>query len=340
MQKNSPRMTGARSAPWYRFGFATYALTGGAFFLLGFLIFLPSILRYQSAPRPTAVPFPVTVNPMTQTITEDPRVEAMLSASTTLTASIFGTEGLFVQLAAAVINAAPYQALSGGETKAVIIQPGYRKEQVANAFGRALGWSDEQRAAFLADAAANAPTLTEGEFDAGTYVVNASTTPAEVQGMISDQFTADIGSRYASSTQALVPMDEALKIASLLEREAGSNEQMRIISGIIWNRMFADMKLQLDASVQYAKADGTNGVWWPIVKPKDISIKSPYNTYKYFGLPPTPIATPSVAAVLAALNPKQTDCVYYFHDAKGGFHCSATYAQHVALLKQYYGRGK
>jgi UPF0755 protein len=57
-------------------------------------------------------------------------------------------------------------------------------------------------------------------------------------------------------------------------------------------------------------------------------------------LPPTPIANPSVAAVLAALNPKKTTCLFYFHDASAGFHCSDTYEQHVALLKKYYGRGK
>jgi cell division protein YceG involved in septum cleavage len=339
VQKNGPKKPGARGA-WYNFGPKGYSVIGGVFFVLGFLLFLPALIRYESAPRSNGQPFPVTVNPATKTITTDPRVEAMLNASSTLTASIFGVEGLFVHLGAAAINAEPYQALTGGQTKAVVIKPGYRKEQVAHAFGTALEWSPAEEAAFLLNVATSTPTLAEGQFDAGTYVVSASTSPKEVQEMINEQFVADIASRYSSSTQALVPMNVALNIASLIEREAGNADQMRMISGIIWNRIFADMKLQLDASVQYAKAKGTNGVWWPTVKPTDLSIQSPYNTYKFHGLPPTPIATPSVAAVLAALNPKQTDCVYYFHDSKGGFHCSATYAEHVALLKKYYGRGK
>jgi UPF0755 protein len=58
------------------------------------------------------------------------------------------------------------------------------------------------------------------------------------------------------------------------------------------------------------------------------------------GLPPTPIANPSVAAVLAALNPTKTDCLFYFHDRKGDFHCSETYEGHVAALKKYYGQGR
>ena len=87
-----------------------------------------------------------------------------------------------------------------------------------------------------------------------------------------------------------------------------------------------------------AKANKTaGGNWWPNVLPADKYIKSPYNTYMYKGLPPSPIANPSVAAILAALNPVKTDCLYYFNDREGNFHCSSTYAEHVKLLKKYYG---
>jgi UPF0755 protein len=328
-----------KKAPIRRFGFKAYAAIGCACFVVGFFAFLPAIVRLENKP-PAVPPFPVTVDPIHKTIVEDPRVDAMLGTSTPLAAAVFIVNDAFLKLAAAAIDAAPYQALIGGATKAVVIKPGYRKEQVADAFGDALGWSDEQKADFVDQAATSIPTVTEGKFDAATYVVGASTTPEAVQQMISDQFNEDIASRYSSSTAALVPMDEALNIASLIEREAGSVQQMRLISGVIWNRIFSGMRLQLDATVQYAKADGTNDVWWPTVRPKDLSIKSPYNTYLHAGLPPTPIATPSVAAVLAALNPIKTDCLYYFHDNDGQIHCSATYQEHVALLKKYFGRGK
>ena len=112
---------------------------------------------------------------------------------------------------------------------------------------------------------------------------------------------------------------------------------MRLISGIMWNRLFADMNLQIDATLQYAKASNraTNN-WWPKVAPVDKYIKSAYNTYTYKGLPPAPIANPSVAAILAALNPVNTPCLYYFNDKAGDFHCSESYAEHVKLLKKYY----
>ena len=118
-------------------------------------------------------------------------------------------------------------------------------------------------------------------------------------------------------------------------------DAVRAISGIIWNRLFANMNLQIDATLQYAKANSTaTKSWWPKVTPADLSRKSPYNTYVHSGLPPTPIANPSVAAVLAALNPLNTSCMFYFHDNAGRFHCSDTYTEHVTLLKKYFGQGK
>ena len=99
------------------------------------------------------------------------------------------------------------------------------------------------------------------------------------------------------------------------------------------------MKLQIDATLQYVRGSERNG-WWPIVRSRDKYIDSPYNTYLYKGLPPAPISNPSVAAVLAALNPKKTDCMFYFHDQAGGFHCTETYEEHVQMLKKYYGRGR
>jgi UPF0755 protein len=101
------------------------------------------------------------------------------------------------------------------------------------------------------------------------------------------------------------------------------------------------MNLQIDATLQYVKATkSTTGPWWPTVVPADKYHKSPYNTYMQSGLPPTPIASPSVAAIVAALNPVKTSCYFYFHDKLGEMHCAPTYAEHVSLLKKYYGQGK
>jgi UPF0755 protein len=116
---------------------------------------------------------------------------------------------------------------------------------------------------------------------------------------------------------------------------------MRYISGIIWNRLFVGMPLQLDASLQYARGSKiSEKLWWPKVVPNDKYIDSPYNTYENEGLPPAPISNPSVEAVVAALNPRETDCMFYFHDSKGVFYCTENYEDHVAKLKEIYGRGR
>ena len=290
--------------------------------------------------------FPVTVDPKNKLIVENEQVNALFeSAQSPLQAAVQNTGGvlwnIFEWLATTIGNAPLYQGIAAANGRFVTITPGMRKEQAADAFASALLWNTKQKKEFTTAAASSTLPLPEGSFLPGVYVVDVGTAPAEAQAMVNDRFTQQIVSHYGTTTAEMVPLNQALTIASLIQREAGGSDDMRVISGIIWNRLFANMDLQIDATVQYAKANSkSTGSWWPTVTPYDISRKSPYNTYLNHGLPPTPIANPSVASVLAALNPVNTSCLFYFHDKAGQFHCSDTYAQHVALLKKYYGRGK
>jgi UPF0755 protein len=314
--------------------------------VIGISIFsLPTILAADiklADAAPAKAPFPVTVDPINETIIEDPSVEALLEPKTSnLSASVDLAHGIFSWLAKSIAKASVYQQLAGSDIAFVDIKPGYRKEEVAYAFGHELGWSASEQAAFLKQIQATDPKLLEGELVPGTYMVSAAASPSYVQELLGDRFEKDILARYSTSTAELVPVGDTLTIASMLERETRDPAEMRLISGIIWNRLWAGMNLQIDATLQYAKASKTKtGSWWPKVVPADKYIKSPYNTYKYEGLPPGPISSPSTAAVLAALNPKKTDCLFYFHDRKGQMHCTKTYKEHVALLKKYYGQGK
>lgn len=305
---------------------------------------LPSILSVDLAlenQAPAKEPFPVSVDPERELIVVDPEIEAMLvEEPESLVASVGSLEWLFREIAVRISNLPLYTLVAGADQKFVVIYPGNREEEVARAFGSALGWTQKQRADFLKQVHANPPVLEEGQFQPGTYQVSKLMTPEQIQIMIYDRFSKEILERYSTTTAERVPLRDALTIASLLEREAGGWDDMREISGILWNRMFKDMNLQIDATLQYAKATGKGGEWWPKPVPNDKYLKSKYNTYKYSGLPPTPIANPSVAAVVAALNPKKTDCLFYFHDDNGGFHCTKTYEEHVKLLKKYFGRGK
>jgi UPF0755 protein len=289
--------------------------------------------------------FPVTVDPAHKMIHTDPEVETLLATPPTqLPASVGSFHKAFQWLALKVASLPIYQQMAsaaGMPSLFVNISPGMRQEQVASAFGSQLGWKYADRTQFIKEAKALQPTLPQGSTVPGIYFASVND-PKDVATLVDDRFNAEVLSKYSTSTQEQVPLEQAITVASLIQREAGSWDDMRLISGIIWNRIFAGMKLQIDATLQYAEANQKGGKsgWWPSVEPKDKYIKSAYNTYQHAGLPPGPIANPSVAAILAALNPKKTDCLFYFHDPRGQFHCSKTYAEHVKLLRKYYGQGR
>lgn len=297
-------------------------------------------LHLYHFPLPPPVTFPVTVDPVNKIIIEDPAVEARLfREDVSLTAVAFKASDVFDAVAEAVLQTSWYQQLAAASAPRVVtLEPGYRKEQAAVAFGKALGWTKAEQELFLASSSTT-PELLEGGFFPGTYLIDIGTPPETVRSIVDQRFEERILARYASSTEAIVPLQQALTIASIIERETGNIAEMRIISGIIWNRLFAGMNLQIDSTLQYARGTAKNG-WWPVPRPRDKYIDSAFNTYLNPGLPPQPIANSRVTAVLAALNPKKTPCFFYFHDSRGNFHCAETYTEHVTLLKKYYGRGR
>jgi len=127
----------------------------------------------------------------------------------------------------------------------------------------------------------------------------------------------------------------ALKIASIVQREAAGKEDMPLIAGILWNRLLNDQPLEIDATIQYARGNTGSG-WWAPIKASDIDdIDSPYNTYKHKGLPPTPISNPGIDAIDAVLNPTETDCYYYLHDKDRQIHCAKTLEEHEANIDKY-----
>ncbi|MES2014471.1 MAG: endolytic transglycosylase MltG [Patescibacteria group bacterium] len=311
--------------------------------VLSFPAFYSFQLQQEAADR-VSKPFPISVDPTHKAIVENPEVDALFNAkSEPLDTVSMGVSGIFGQIATAIASIPGYEMLGAVGVRFVTIYPGFRQEQVASAFGKVLHWDTKEQKEFLSLANSATSTSREGTFAPGTYVVSDKTNAADVERILKEKFDDTILSRYDSSTAAIIPLDQTLAIASLLERETSDPNEMRLISGIIWNRIWNGMNLQIDATLQYAKSSangGKGGEWWPKIAPKDKYIKSPYNTYLHAGLPPAPIANPSVAAVIAALNPKKTDCIFYFHDKNGDFHCSATYKEHVALLKKSYGQGK
>lgn len=227
-------------------------------------------------------------------------------------------------------------AAADPEVKFVKIDPGMRKEEIVNLVGQKLAWSDTEKNSFLNVNNTVDTTNAEGYYYPGTYLLSIKSGGYEVGRLMINRFNDEVMSRYASSTKKVVNVNTAMKIAAIIQREAAGKNDMRLISGIIWNRIFKDMTLDIDATLQYAKGNEENG-WWPRVLLKDKLLASPYNTYKNKGLTPTPIANPQLAAIEAALNPKKTNCLFYLHDKYRRIHCTATYKEHVRNIERYYG---
>ena len=323
-----------------------------AFLGILFLVFLlwtkytvhnENVLEKQQPSTITSIQsFPIGVDPEKKVIVEDPMFSSYLESHLLVTNTTKQRqERFFDRLVSKLAQSNLYQQLASPRSRILVIYPGERKEEIAKNFGNILRWNHEERQGFINEITKTEPFLEDGKFFPGRYVVDSQITPVEMAFLINEKFTGEILSKYNQNVADKVPLNDALIIASLLEREAYDFYDMRLISGIIWNRLFIDMPLQLDATLQYARGSKTTEAkWWPVPRPADKFLNSPYNTYKNTGLPPTPIANPSIEAVIAALNPEVTDCMFYFHDKKGGFHCTKTYEEHVSMLKKIYGRGR
>ena len=310
----------------------------GAFALLTGVIFF--IFSYGLQTN-TISQFPVGVDPKQKIIVENPVMN--LYAKEHLSLNTKKPRQLNISGETITKNSKPdwQNQLATPTGKVLVIYPGERREEIVKNFGDILRWDNEERKIFSDSITEDFPELENGKFFPGKYVVHYAASPEEVANLVKNKFNKKILDHYNEEVASLVPFNDALIIASLLEREAYDFNDMRYISGIIWNRLFVDMPLQLDATLQYAKGSRTyEPAWWPRILPADKYIDSPFNTYKNKGLPPEAIANPSTEAMVAALNPRKTDCMFYFHDSNAGFHCSVTYKEHVASLRKIYGRGK
>jgi UPF0755 protein len=127
------------------------------------------------------------------------------------------------------------------------------------------------------------------------------------------------------------PIEDVVTLASLLEKEASDTKTRQMISGILWKRLEIDMPLQVDAVFLYINGKSTYELSIADLRQND----SPYNTYKYKGLPPGPIGSPSLESIYAALNPIPSDYLYYLADRAGNTYYARTFDEHKANKNMY-----
>ena len=116
---------------------------------------------------------------------------------------------------------------------------------------------------------------------------------------------------------------------------SAGKEDANLISGIIWNRLNQDMRLQIDAIMQYTLGKNESGSWWGGISLAEKQSDSSYNTYRHEGLPPTPICSLNIDFIEAALNPIETECIFYLHDANKQIYCAKTYEEHKENIRMY-----
>ncbi|MFA5643819.1 MAG: endolytic transglycosylase MltG [Candidatus Paceibacterota bacterium] len=209
--------------------------------------------------------------------------------------------------------------------KWVTLPEGLRKEESADILQKELGWDDRRRQEFL-------DSSKEGYVFPETYLLDAGLSGKEISGIMSDQFNEEFSDQFEKYSGGL-SLEEVVTLASLVQRESRNAREMPLVAGIILNRLGLDMKLDIDAALQYQL--GTSKDWWPQVSSADKSVDSGYNTYLRKGLPVAPICDPGIAALNAVLLPQENDYLYYLHDSSGAIHCAKTYQEHLSNINKY-----
>nr|WP_275983928.1 endolytic transglycosylase MltG [Paenibacillus hamazuiensis] len=222
------------------------------------------------------------------------------------------------------------------------VPEGYTIRQIAEKIGQQfgtdaaafMGKADEPRtlAAKAAQAIPDNPAIRhrlEGYLFPETYEWKKDVTVDEMIDRMLSELDVKLGELPADWPEASKAKEfgfhQIMTVASLVEREVALDEERPIVAGIIYNRLTKNMNLQIDATVQYLFDKPKERLF-----EKDLQIESPYNTYLHPGLPPGPIASPSLSSIKAALYPAETKFLFYVtkKDGSKGHLFAETYEEH------------
>ena len=173
----------------------------------------------------------------------------------------------------------------------------------------------------------------EGLLYPDTYFYTKGTSDIELLLRASEKLNTVLSAAWAARLGELPYADqyEALIMASIIEKESASNSERGLIAAVFVSRMELGMRLQSDPTVIYGMGDRYAGN----IRREDLSEQTPYNTYRIDGLPPTPIALSGEESIVAALNPEQTDYLYFVAKGDGSHHFSRSLDEHNAAVREY-----
>lgn len=173
-------------------------------------------------------------------------------------------------------------------------------------------------------------TSLEGRLFPDTYLVPANFSVDKLIATMQLNYEKNLAPLRTEIASSGLSEMEVITLASIIEREANSSTSMKVVAGILRKRLELHMPLQVDATLEYVLDTSPKKL-----TADDLEIDFPYNTYKHFGLPPTPIGNPGLTAIKAVLNPTATPYVYYLTDSDGIFHYARTFEEHKANIARY-----
>ena len=204
----------------------------------------------------------------------------------------------------------------------ITIPEGWRVEEIALKLAAELSIPEQE---FLKYAK-------EGYMFPDTYLIPKEASASAVAKIMRDNFDKKVSKSFAN-----LNLHKMIILASLVEKEAKLEQDRPKVASVLLNRLKLGMKLDVDATVQYALGyQPDNKTWWKkALTREDLKISSPFNTYKNRGLPPKPIANPGLTSIKAVVNPAKTDYLYYLSDQKGKMHYAKSLEEHNKNIKKY-----
>lgn len=205
---------------------------------------------------------------------------------------------------------------------------GMRNEEIAEKLPDNLPFRPDEFLSYSADK--------QGHLFPDSYLIPEAYSPEQIVKLIRKNFDTNMIKAKQDATSTDISEEDAIILASLIEREGRSLESKTFIAGILLNRLEANIPLQVDASVQYARDTKKipQKYWEPLAK-RDLQIISPFNTYLNSGLPPSPICNPGFDSIFAVFHPTPSDYLFYITGNDNKMHYAKTLDEHNQNIRNY-----